>query len=112
MEDTFCLRSWYNFGKETIKDDEASIGWDHHELALDFSKVMEKIYENDKIFESPLWATVNPIGTEDRTWVRVYLQLKGNKKYDKIYTSYDGHHACHCRRRMIWHIESGENNLN
>lgn len=102
MKEKFSKQKWVTFAKETLSIDNVDSvikPFENHDFK-EFGSVMELVYKNEKKIESVLWETVNPCGTEDRTWVRVYLALKGNKTYSDIFTGLDGSHATQIRNQL------------
>jgi len=89
----FDKNKWIAFAKETIKNDDASDLLNKLDFNA-FGILMEKVYKASGEIESILWSGVNPSGTEDRTWVRVWAYLSGAKDvYYSILTGLDKQHA-------------------
>lgn len=89
----FSKKAWIEFAQETITNDEAKI----KPNLKKFGNFMEFVFNKNKNIKSVLWETVNPNGTEDRTWIRTFLCLEGYKDYAGMLNSLDGNHA-----RMIF----------
>ena len=93
----FNKNKWITFAKETATiNDELGKTPDFKE----FGDLMATVFRNEGTIESVLWEGAEPSGTEDRTWVRVYLHLKGYKQYADILTGFDGAHAIRIKERF------------
>lgn len=79
---TIDKNKWIEFAKETVKEDRVKTALDFEE----FGNLMVKVFDRFGTIESVLWEGANPSGTEDRTWVRTYLALKGVPEY-RVYAT-------------------------
>ena len=90
----FSKIEWIKLAKETIKiDGEIKISPIVLSDLKKFGDLMEEVFKKEKCFESVLWETVNPNGTEDRTWVRTFLYLEGYKDYRNMEKTLDKAHV-------------------
>ena len=86
--EAFSKDKWEKFAIETLEYDGAPT-----DIAAPFALAMERVYEAEGEFDSVLWTSINPCGTEDRTWVRVFAHLTDRRHYNGILTGLDGAHA-------------------
>lgn len=90
MKEKFSKTKWKKFAIKTVKNDGAEV----NEKDLEkFVLLMEKVINKFGSAESVLWESVNPTGTEDRTWVRTFLAVEGYKEYSDMLTGLDSSHA-------------------
>lgn len=95
-KEQFSKQAWLEFAEATYASDMEYYFKEKETFKPNFegfANLMEAVYNSNGAIESVLWKTVNPCGTEDRTWVRAYLAMCGNKNYKGIFRGLDGSHA-------------------
>ena len=90
MKEKFSKTKWKKFTIETVKNDGEEVSAESIEK---FVLLMEKVINKYHSAESVIWETANPMGTEDRTWVRTFLAIEGHKAYSGMFTGLDSDHA-------------------
>lgn len=92
-------KEWANFARE-LMEEECPVALFHGHKPDEFGEIMGRLIARDGSVYSVLWDSVVPSGTEDRTWVRSWLSMKGEKRYQAIERGMDGHHAKHCIEKL------------
>jgi hypothetical protein len=98
-------KKWEKFAIETLNadyenwpEDESIPEYEDH--CKRFGQVMERLVAKKPV-NSNLWYSTTPSGTEDRTWVRSFMFLVGNKDYSAMLTGFDQDHARHCVKELL-----------
>lgn len=95
----FNPNRWKDFILATVNEDMKSTRVTKRDKQLIISNIdilvsaLEKVIADNGSIDSVFYRTVNPCGTEDRTWVRTFYCLIGVSLYNNIFSSFDRNHA-------------------